>query len=97
MFNLISFLFQFYCEKFSNVENSFSLSKDFACLEPGKTIEIIISWSPTKEGNVRDVIYWKTSLGVRSQTVILGNCVDPTAKKVKFSFDNQLFRIKTNC
>ena len=60
------------------------LAKFIRRIKNYKTVEIIISWTPTKEGNARDVIYWKTSLGVRSQTVILGTCVDPTAKKVKF-------------
>ena len=52
-------------------------------VEPAETKEIHITWTPQKEGNMRESLHWRTSIGVRSQTVILGSCINPQPKKVQ--------------
>ncbi|ROT66000.1 hypothetical protein C7M84_016007 [Penaeus vannamei] len=71
----------FFCEKFPGEDSGFACSDLNLELEPAESVDLILSWSPVKEGNVRELIQWKTSLGVRAQTVILGTCIDPNAKK----------------
>ncbi|XP_047489293.1 LOW QUALITY PROTEIN: abnormal spindle-like microcephaly-associated protein homolog [Penaeus chinensis] len=71
----------FFCEKFPGEDSGFACSDLNLELEPAESVELILSWTPVKEGNVRELIQWKTTLGVRAQTVILGTCIDPNAKK----------------
>ncbi|XP_068203095.1 abnormal spindle-like microcephaly-associated protein homolog [Palaemon carinicauda] len=72
---------EFYCSKFPHEESGLACSEMRRYLEPAESMELILSWTPRQEGNVRELIHWHTSLGVRSQTVVLGTCVDPDAKK----------------
>ncbi|CAL4086291.1 unnamed protein product, partial [Meganyctiphanes norvegica] len=76
---------EFFCEKFPDEESGLSCSQFNITIVPGQTIELVLSWTPKEEGNIRLVIQWKTSIGIRSQTVVLGTCVDPNAKKKKVS------------
>ncbi|XP_042887718.1 abnormal spindle-like microcephaly-associated protein homolog isoform X2 [Penaeus japonicus] len=71
----------FFCEKFPGEDSGFACSEVNLELDPAESVDLVLSWTPVKEGNVRELIHWKTSLGVRSQTVILGTCTDPNAKK----------------
>ncbi|KAK8733118.1 hypothetical protein OTU49_006767, partial [Cherax quadricarinatus] len=70
-----------FCEKFPKPESGISCSDVNLVLQPGESAELILTWTPVQEGNFRDLIHWKSNLGVRSQTVLLGSCVDPSTKK----------------
>lgn len=84
----VSYTLQFFCEKFPGEDSGFACSDLNLELEPAESVDLILSWTPVKEGNVRELIHWKTTLGVRAQTVILGTCVDPNAKKVCYSMNS---------
>ncbi|KAK3864993.1 hypothetical protein Pcinc_029350 [Petrolisthes cinctipes] len=70
-----------FCEKLPKPESGFSCSDVSFSLLPGESIELVLSWQPVEDGGAREVIHWKTSLGVRSQTVLIGTCINPAAKK----------------
>nr|XP_045613042.1 abnormal spindle-like microcephaly-associated protein homolog isoform X2 [Procambarus clarkii] len=68
------------CEKFPKPESGITCSAVQLDLEPSTSVELVLSWTPVQEGNFRDLICWKSNLGVRSQTVLLGTCVEPKKK-----------------
>ena len=79
----LPFLPQVICERFPKAESGFSWSEEECLvLDPGQSVELELCWTPTQEGGAREVVLWKTDLGVRSQTVLIGSCVDPRPKKV---------------
>ena len=70
------------CERFPKAESGFGWNEMELVLGPGQSVELELWWTPTQEGGAREVVLWKTDLGVRSQTVLIGSCVDPRPKKV---------------
>ena len=70
------------CDKLPSQDSGFTLSVNCLSLAPAEYCDVEILWSPDKEGGARETIHWKTSAGVRAQTVIFANCVNPAFKKV---------------
>ncbi|KAK8387815.1 hypothetical protein O3P69_020026 [Scylla paramamosain] len=69
------------CERFPKAESGFGWNEVELVLGPGQSVELEMWWTPTQEGGAREVVLWKTDIGVRSQTVLIGSCVDPRPKK----------------
>lgn len=72
------------CERFPKAESGFTWNEEeeFLVVGPGQSVEVELWWTPTQEGGAREVVLWKTDIGVRSQTVLIGSCIDPRPKKV---------------
>lgn len=80
-----AFLSQVVCEKFPKAESGFSWNEeeiDSLVVGPGQSVEVELWWTPTQEGGAREVMQWRTDIGVRAQTVLIGSCIDPRPKKV---------------
>ncbi|KAA0190021.1 hypothetical protein HAZT_HAZT001707 [Hyalella azteca] len=82
------------CEKLPSEESGFRISQTSMVLAPTESCDVEICWHPSKEGSVRETLQWRSSAGVRAQTVIFGNCFQPVVKKKKTRLETGMSRAK---